>query len=446
MKYKPREAAFDILRRIESNKSFADILINKALSSGNLEGSSGFLTELVYGILSRQKNLDYVIDQFIQGSKKIKSDLRILLRIGAYQILFLNNIPDFAIVSETVELSKQTAPFASGFVNGVLRNILRNKQNIKYPDKKTDKIEFLSTFYSHPEWIIKKWVEQLGLKEAEELANIMGQPAPLTLRVNSLKISRNELKNRLDNENIKTKNTAYSPDGLIVTSPINIASSESFKEGLFTVQDESSQLAVLLLSPKVNESILDLCAAPGGKATYLAQLMKNTGVILATDISQNKLSLVDEHCKRMGISNVKTEVLDATKLSEKPTKILFDKILIDAPCMGLGVIRRNPETKWWLKESDIKEIVKKQQLILENAAKLLVPGGIIIYATCSTTTNENEQVIKDFLTKNNSFAKEDLSELFPQFKDLITKEGYFRSWPHKNGMDGFFVAGLKRVV
>ncbi len=428
MKYKPRQAAFEILQRVETRKSFADILINRTISAGNLEGSSAFLTELVYGVLSKQKKLDYVIDQFVKGGKKVKQSLRIILRIGSYQILFLDTIPEFAIVNETVEIAKKIDVHAAGFVNGILRNILRNKQSIKFPDKETNLVEFISVFYSHPKWLVESWIKQLGVDEAKELAEAMSRVPPLTLRANTLKISRDELKLKLALEGIETEPTKQSPDGLVVQSSINISGSAAFKEGLFTVQDESSQLAARLLSPQPGESILDACAAPGGKTTYLAQLMQNKGAILATDINQNKLKMVEEHAKRMGISIVATKVLDASKLTNQ--REFFDKILIDAPCSGLGVIRRNPETKWWLKPADIKKMVKKQKLILANVSNLLKPGGTLVYATCSTTLDENEQVVEDFLKHHEEFIKEDS----------------FRTWPHQGGADGFYAVKIRKVA
>jgi 16S rRNA (cytosine967-C5)-methyltransferase len=325
----------------------------------------------------------------------------------------------------------------------VLRTADREKDAIAYPDRQSDPVAFLAARHSHPPWIIMQWIGQLGLAEAEPLSRIMSEPPPLTVRTNTLSIGRDSLIARLAGEGAIAVATRFSPDGLNITSRTPLASLPSFQEGLCTIQDESSQLAALFLTPRPGERVLDLCAAPGGKATHLAQLMENSGAILACDTAVRKLALIGETARRLGITIIRTAPLqdDSLLLQEENG---FDRVLVDAPCSGLGVLRRNPEGKWWKTPADVKELAVRQKAILHNAAAFLKEGGSLLYATCSTTIEENEEVIADFLSKRPDFMLEDLRALFPAYVELFTETGLFRSWPHRHGMDGFFAARLRK--
>lgn len=442
----PRRAAFDILLRIEKERSYADILIDHELSKGALKGPDrGLLTELVYGVLRRRGTLDHVIGQF--SSKhvdKLERAVLILLRLGLYQALFLDRVPVSAAVNETVELAHALAPRASGFINAVLRRADRERDAIRYPDRDTDPIGYISARYSNPHWITSAWIEQVGTEETEALARAMLATPPFTIRVNTLKTGREELQARLATEGIAAECGRYSPFALHLSGHIRLTELASFREGLFTVQDESSQLAAILLAPRPGERVLDVCAAPGGKATFLAQLMENRGEIIACDAAQRKLALVEQNAARLGIGIIKTLPLNAAKpLSSLQGK--FDRVLVDAPCSGLGVLRRNPEGKWWKTPQNIAELVPVQQAILANAAEPLAEGGTILYATCSTSREENEGVVEDFLSRRPDFVLEDLREIFPDYGELFTERGFFRSWPNRHGMDGFFAARLRRT-
>jgi 16S rRNA (cytosine967-C5)-methyltransferase len=447
----PRLAAFEILLRIEKERSYADILIDRELSTGELMGPDrGLLTELVYGVLRRRGTLDHIINQFSrQKVDKLERVVLILLRLGLYQALFLDRIPVSAAVNETVKLAKVLAPRAAGFINAVLRTADRKRDEILYPDPQGDPVASLAARHSHPAWIIGRWIEQLGPEEAESLARAMSEAPPLTIRCNTLKITRDALIARLSAEAGSAVITCFSPDGLNIAARTPLAGMPDFREGLFTIQDESSQLAAILLAPLPGERVLDLCAAPGGKTTHLAQLMENRGEILACDTAVRKLALIEENSRRLGITIITTFHLDATRpLPEAGQEPLatdrFDRVLVDAPCSGLGVLRRNPEGKWWKTPADIAELAPRQKAILLNGAALLKEGGTLLYATCSTTPEENEGVIADFLSKRPDFMLEDLRGLFPAYAELFTKEGYFRSWPHRHGMDGFFAARLRK--
>jgi 16S rRNA (cytosine967-C5)-methyltransferase len=449
----PRLAAFDILIRIEKERSFADILIDRELSKGDLKGPDrGLLTELVYGVLRRRGTLDHIVNQFSrQKVEKLERIVLILLRLGLYQALFLDRIPVSAAVNETVKLAKVLAPRAAGFINALLRRADREKDDIRYPDRQRDPVGYLSARHSHPHWIIARWIEQIGQEEAESLAKAMSAAPPMTIRTNTLKITRNALIAGLAAEGASAVATHFSPDGLNITSRTPLVGLPGFREGLFTIQDESSQLAAIFLAPLPGERVLDLCAAPGGKTTHLAQLMNNHGAIIACDTAMRKLALIEENTRRLGITIITTLHRDATKnLPESGRDPLaadrFDRVLVDAPCSGLGVLRRNPEGKWWKTPADVTERASRQKTILLHGAVLLKDGGTLLYAVCSTAPEENEAVIADFLSKRPDFMLEDLGTLFPAYAELITKEGFFRSWPHRHGMDGFFAARLRKRI
>ncbi|MCL2760242.1 MAG: 16S rRNA (cytosine(967)-C(5))-methyltransferase RsmB, partial [Desulfuromonadales bacterium] len=298
----PRKAAFQTLLRIEKERSYADILIDLELRNGKLEGADrGLFTELVYGVLRRKGTLDYIVSNFSERPlEKLERNVLLLLRLGLYQMFFLDRIPVSAAVNETVNLAKEFAPRASGFINGVLRSADCGRSDIKYPDKKESPAKFLSVAYSHPEWITEEWIKDLGIEEAEKLAKTMSQPPTLTLRVNRLKTNRESLLSTLKEEGVEGVSSEWSPEGIAVTSSISLPQMKSFNDGLFVVQDEASQLAVKLLNPKPSESVLDLCAAPGGKTTYIAQLMDNRGHVLACDIGERKLGKIQDTAQRLG--------------------------------------------------------------------------------------------------------------------------------------------------
>ncbi|HEU0265228.1 MAG TPA: methyltransferase domain-containing protein, partial [Geobacterales bacterium] len=282
--------------------------------------------------------------------------------------------------------------------------------------------------------------------EAEALSAAMAEPAPVTIRANTLKISRDQLMDRLIAEGAIASPCPYSPFGItLASSPLPPYQLSPFRDGFMTVQDESSQLATMLLSPQAGERILDLCAAPGGKATLLAQLMNNQGEVVAADKGERKLPLITQNANRLGVDIITLLRHDATQpLSPEVAKGGFHRVLIDPPCSGLGVIRRHPEAKWRTTPADFERLPLLQQTILEQGARYLKPDGTLLYATCTTTNQENEGVVDDFLSRHPEFVVEELQTLFPHLRDLITDRGFFRSWPHRHAMDGFFAARLRR--
>jgi 16S rRNA (cytosine967-C5)-methyltransferase len=442
----PRHAAFHTLLRIDKERSYADILIDHELKEGELTGPDrGLYTELVYGTLRRQGNLDHIIGQFSKTPPaRLEKFVLLLLRLGLYQMFFLDRVPVSAAVNETVNLAKQYASRASGFINAVLRSADRGRDSIVYPDPDKEPAAFLAARHSHPQWIVEKWLKQLGYTEAAELAAAMSAPPSFIIRANRLKIDRDALIRRLQAEGVTAVPCSYAPDGLLITSSISLSSLKSFAEGLFAVQDESSQLAAFLLSPEPGDSILDLCAAPGGKATYLAELTGDSCTLAACDRNPRKLALIREVVERLGIQSIATTLLDATKPLEKLQPRFFDRILVDAPCSGLGVIHRNPEGKWWKEQTDPERLAVTQLAIISNAADRLKPGGIMVYSTCSTSLEENEQVVNNFIKQHPDFVIEPVSRVLPSLAKMETEAGFFRSWPHRHGMDGFFAARFKK--
>ncbi|MBT1073296.1 16S rRNA (cytosine(967)-C(5))-methyltransferase RsmB [Pelotalea chapellei] len=441
----PRQAACVVLRSIQKEGCYADQLMDRELSEGRLSGPDrGLFAELVFGVLRRQGTLDHIIAQLLnQSLGKLEPIVLVLLRLGLYQLVYLDRIPESAAVNETVNLAKQSVPRASGLVNAVLRNYLRRKNNITFPDPLTSPVASIAARHSQPLWLVNQWLDQLGLAETEQLAEASSLQPPLTLRTNTLLTSREELLQRFTDNGISAVPCHYSPQGIVVEGRHHIPGLPGFREGLFAVQDEASQVAALLLGVQPGERVLDSCAAPGGKATHLAQLMDNRGELLAMDISRNKLPLIQESAQRLGIRIISTRSADLLQSAAMPAHA-FDRVLLDAPCSGLGVIRRNPEAKWRLTPADFTRLATTQRAMLKNAFRLLKPGGTLVYSTCSTTLEENETVVRDFVSRQNDCVLEDLNTIFPHWHDLFTSEGMLRTWPHRHGMDGFFAARLKK--
>lgn len=442
----PRQAACETLLRIKNEGGFADRLIDRELDDGALSGPDrGLYAELVFGVLRRQGTLDFILKNLLEKPlAELDPAALVILRIGLYQLTSLDRIPESAAVNESVNLAKLITPRTSGLINAVLRNFLRRRDSIIFPDLAAHPAAAIAARHSQPEWLVEQWLDQLGVQEAERAAEALSRQPPLTVRVNNLRTSRDELLSEFQQQGIEAAPCRFSPDGIIVTARQTVSSLPGFEAGHFAVQDEASQLAVLLLGAEAGERIWDACSAPGGKACYLGGQMDDRGALLATDISRSKLTLVQESARRLGLTCISTAVADLHQPGTLPEG-LFDRILLDAPCSGLGVIRRNPEAKWRLFSGDITRLATVQKTLLKNAAARLKTGGTLLYSTCSTSEAENELVVEDFLAHHPSFALENLNELFPQWSDLFAFYGMFRVWPHRHGMDGFFAARLKKI-
>ena len=442
----PRQAACETLLRIRKEGGFADRLIDIELSKGLLTGPDrGLYAELVFGVLRRQGTLDHILQQLLEKPMiELDPQAHVILRIGLYQLTCLDRIPESAAVNESVNLAKLITPGTSGLINAVLRNYLRRQNTITFPDFSTHPAAAIATRHSQPEWLVEQWLDQLGVAEAEQLAEASSRPPSLTLRVNKLRSSRDELWREFTEHGIAATPCRYSPDGITLTGRPVINTLPGFAAGLFAVQDEASQLAGRLLGAEPGERIWDACCAPGGKTSHIAEQMDDGGELVATDISRSKLTTVQDNLRRLGMNNVVTAVADLHQPETFPAGS-FDRILLDAPCSGLGIIRRNPEAKWRLFSGDIARLAAVQKTLLKNTATKLRPGGTLLYSTCSTSEAENELVVEDFLLHTPGFVLENLNDLFPEWRDLIAFYGMFRVWPHRHGMDGFFASRIKRL-
>jgi 16S rRNA (cytosine967-C5)-methyltransferase len=436
---KPREKALEILRGVEGG-GFADLLIDRARPAFD-DRDSAFILELVYGTLRNQALLDWTLNQFsLQPVVKTDAWTRNILRLCAYQMFFLDRVPVSAAVNTATELAKIYGK-KSSYVNGLLRNLDRKRNEIAYPGAE-DPLKRLSVLYSHPAWLVRRWVARFGEDVAETLLRANNVRAPLVIRANSLKATREELKASLQSEGADARETTYSPVGLELISSPPLRALTAYGKGWFIVQDQAAQLVSLMLSPRPGDTVLDACAAPGGKATHLAELMQNRGTLIALESDRERLKKIRENCDRLGITVVIPTLRDASRYQEGS----FDKILIDAPCSGLGVLRRHPDGRWNKTEVAVKERRKLQTRILENCAELLKPGGALVYATCTTEPEENEDVIAAFLSgRGKEFVVDDPKPYLPEkATGLVDEKRFLHTYPQAPEMDGFFGARLVR--
>jgi len=442
-----RETALKILYDINEKGAYSNISINKYFNIHELkEIDKAFITELVYGTVKWKLTIDWIIEQFSNVKlSKISPWIINILRMGVYQLLFVDRVPATAACNESVKLAKRYGHAASsGYVNAVLRSIARNKEKIEYPDKNRDVLRFLSIKYSHPEWMVKRWVDLFGTDFTEELLYSNNEIPELTIRVNTLKATRNELAENLKMSGYDVENGRYIEQALIIKNPQSISEMESFKKGYFQVQDESSMLVAQILDPKPGELVIDVCSAPGGKATHLAELMKNKGCVIARDIHEHKIKLINDAVNRLGLNIVKTELFDAA-IPDERYREKADRVLVDAPCTGLGIIRRKPDIKWERTEADIREITGLQKKILHAASTYVKPGGTLVYSTCTINPEENEDVVMDFVQSNSSFRLVDITQYLPQsLQRPDAVNGYIQLFPNTDKVDGFFIARVVR--
>lgn len=438
----PRELAMQILLDVHENKAYSNLEINKYLKEDIDFRDENLIREMVYGVLENNIYLDYIISKASKlAFKKIHKKILEILRLGIYQILFMDRIPNRAAVDEAVKLAKKHGNRGSiGFVNGILREIVRNTDS--YTKVETgDKIKDLSIKYSHPDFLVKEWVEDYGLEFTKNLIKANNKTPNLNIRVNSLKISRDELFKRLSQKGLEMSKGKLAKDCLIIHNPRRITELEEFKKGLFTIQDESSMLVGQLMNPKEGSRIIDISAAPGGKSTHLGQIMNNSGYILSRDIHKHKLRLIEENAKRLGITIIETEMYDGLNFDEK-LKESFDYCLLDAPCSGFGIIRRKPEIKLNKGKKDISDLAKLQYKMLDRAKGYIKRGGTLIYSTCTISQEENLGLIKEFLAKNKNFSLDKMDKIGEEEGLNNLDQGYIQLFPNIHGTDGFFIARL----
>jgi 16S rRNA (cytosine967-C5)-methyltransferase len=443
-----RELATEILVKVETRKAYADILLDRALRSASLSRRDGaLLTELTYGTLRWRGRIDAHLRKLIRRPLESTDPfIRNLLRTTFYQILFLNRIPDYAAVSAAVELAKSHGPgLAGGFVNAVLRSYLRESKQLPKPNVKTAALSQISEYWSHPEWLVKLWRDSVEVEEVEPLLKANNEEAPLVLRANARRTTREDLLKLFTREGAEARTTRWSPQGITIHSRTTIDQLPGFRDGLFQVQGEASQLVSYLLSPRPGERLLDACAAPGGKSTHLAELMQDGGEIIAADVSESGLKKVDENAKRLGLKSIRTLSADASKTLYGCIDRPYDRILVDVPCSGMGTLRSHPEIKWNRDETDLRRLSQLQRTILARAASSLRTGGVLVYSTCTLTRDENENVVENFLQNCEKFILEDAAEYLPEAAKTLVRNRYFATWPHRHGTDGFFAARMRKV-
>ncbi len=447
MKKTPRLLAVEILNRVDEADAFAEPLLDACLSGNALTDprDRSLLTQLVYGTLRMRGHVDWIIARLYRGkAASLETGIRNILRTGLYQLLYTERIPAFAVLDEAVKLTKKLYPGRAGLVNAILRNALRKKEEIPYPSLAEDPPLAISILYSHPLWLVKKWIEIFGGEETLARCRADNETPPLVLRANGLKATRAEVIAALKADGFAAAATAFAPEGIVLDHPaVPIRETRCYRQGWIQIQDEASQLIGCLVDPQPGENILDLCAGAGMKTTHLARLMGNRGSILALDLNENKITALGELTARLGVTIIKSDVGNAALDQGREFREKFDRVLVDAPCSGLGTLRRNPEIKWRLQPEDIRNCVDLQGKILANAASCLRKGGKLIYSTCTVMPEENEDIISVFLQERRDFR----CGQPPAGMDtrLINGAGFFRTSPHLHGTDGFFGAVLVKT-
>lgn len=422
-----RKTAYNTLMDVESKKAYSNLALNHQIRMSKPSNPS-FVRELVYGVLERKLTLDYYLDQLVdQGIDSLRNQELTILRMGVYQIGYMESVPEYAAVNESVALAKKYCRGKAGLINGVLREYLNRRIRMTLPERDEDEIRYLSVKYSYAPWIIEKWLEFYKMDFVEKLMEAGNQKPPMTVRYNWLKIVKEDLVKQLVERGYEVEDGKICKNSLNIKGP-GLLDTEFYRMGLFTPQDESSTLVAEKLDPKHGDLVIDVCAAPGGKATAIAERMNNTGKIIAADIYRRRLDQVDKEARRLGIVNIETRAWDATRVDSSLVE-KADRVLVDVPCSGLGVIRRKPEIKYKEKTREMDHLPEKQLAILSAASEYVKPFGTLVYSTCTINPEENEKVVNAFLKKYTWFKKEERTLLLPSV----------------NGTDGFFICVMKRT-
>ena len=422
-----RKTAYNTLMDVESKKAYSNLALNHQIRITK-PTSPAFVRELVYGVLERKLTLDYYLDQLVdQGIDSLKNQELTILRMGLYQIGYMESVPEYAAVNESVSLARRYCRSKAGLINGVLREYLNRRIRMRLPERDEDEIKYLSVKYSYAPWIIEKWLDFYKMDFVEKLMEAGNQKPPMTIRYNWLKIVKEDLVKQLEERGYEVE------EGKLCKNSLNVKGSglldtEFYKMGLFTPQDESSTLVAEKLDPKHGDLVIDVCAAPGGKATAIAERMNNTGKIIASDIYRRRLDQVDREARRLGIVNIESQAWDGTRVNSEFVE-KADRVLVDVPCSGLGVVRRKPEIKYMEKTKELDRLPEKQLAILSASSEYVKPFGTLVYSTCTINPDENEKVVNAFLKKYTWFKKEERTLLLPNV----------------NGTDGFFICVMKRT-
>lgn len=444
----PRESALDVLMKVDKKEALSHIAIGETLEKYQFSDKKdrAFFTRLCQGTLERQLTIDYVINQYSKMKvSKLKPLVRSLLRMGVYQILYMDQIPDSAACNECVKLAKKRGfSRLSGFVNGVLRTVSRQKQNIAFPSREKDFVKYLSVSYSMPEWIVRHFLSAYTEQETERMVRSFLEPKKTTLSWMESNGSREELLSSLEKDGITVRDGELLSEALYISHYDFLKRLTSFREGRFIVQDESSMLAGKIADVREGQNILDMCSAPGGKALYMADKLHQTGRVLARDLTEYKVELLEENIKRTGFHNIKSQVWDARIMDEKLRESM-DVVLCDVPCSGLGIMGKKNDIKYNLEEKILNELTSLQREILKTAVSYVKPGGVLIFSTCTINPKENEENFR-WLADQPGFEPVDITPLLPGHLRIETsKEGYIQLLPGIHPCDGFFIGKLRRT-
>ena len=440
--------ALRVLSRVEQVRAFADLSLHAALAQSELAAADRALaTELVYGTLRWRGRLDFLLSS-VSDRKLDELDplVRSTLRVGAYQLVFSDRIPASAAVDESVRCVQAAgAERASGYVNAVLRRLAVEHGSMLLPDLVTDPLGHLMHALSLPAWLAERWIERFGATEAAALAESLNRVPPRGVRTNRLRGSRDALLAELRERHPDAAACRFSPDGIVLGRRGDPGLDPAFREGRFTIQDEASQLVVELLDPRPGERVLDACAAPGGKATAIAERIGRDGSVRALDRHERRLGLLMRDTRRLGLENISAETRDASQpLPERLVAGGFDRVLVDAPCSGLGTLRRNPDARWRVQPGDVPRLAELQLAILRSVAPALKPSGALVYSTCTLLPEENEAVVEAFLRDAPSFRLVPRAALPASVQPLTEEAGFMRLFPHRHDTDGFFAARIER--
>jgi len=436
-----REIALKILMRIEDG-AYSNLILDSELSRHELSDlDKSYITRVIYGVVTYKLTLDYIIKKNSKiRLKKISQSILNILRLGIFEIYYMDKIPVSATCNEYVKLARKYGHNASsGFVNAILRNL--SKKDLEANFEGLEGIELLSIKYSCPVWLVEKWSKQFG--DIEELKKENNEKTDTCIRVNTLKTNRKELKQKLIDKGYEVRDGRIA-DILYIKKLKGLLSEELFNNGNFVVQDEAPAVIAHILQPKEGEKILDICSAPGGKTTHIAQLMNDNGEIVATDIHEHRVGLVEQLAEKLGVKSIKAQCMDATEYNPEFEE-KFDGIVADVPCSGLGVIRKKPEIKWTANEEEKTDLVEIQMAILNNAKRYLKKGGRVVYSTCTLNLEENENIVKMFLEENKDFKIKNVEEYIPEeLKSSIRPEGWLIFLPNQEKTDGFFACVLEK--
>ena len=443
-----RAAAYHALRAIDEDRADLPTALARSRQHLSDERDRALTAEIVTGTLRWQRTLDHLIEHFAKRSAaRIDPEVVVILRLSLYQLLHLSRVPASAVVDDAVDLARAARkPSAAGFVNAVLRNVLRQRHRLPLPARPDDGqdrarvLAYLGMTHSHPEWLVARWLDRYGFEATERWVQFNNQAPSLTLRANTLRVLREEAARALAEDGIETEPTTHAPHGLTVVTGNPLRRPP---EGLFFVQDEASQLVPLVVDPRRGHRVLDLCASPGGKTTAMAADMGDAGTIVACDVRNRRLALLNDTVHASGATCVR--VLRVDSEGPLPFAPVFDRVLVDAPCSGLGTIRRDPDIRWRRAEADLPALARGQIMLLARAAATVAPGGRLVYATCSSEPEENEGVVDAFLDEHAEFGLLDLRDDGPEtIAPFVDTRGMMRTLPFAHGLEAFYAAALVR--